>query len=212
MKAGALAVSLTLGSGAGLAWAVTIDNSVPTANYRHSCSEGQNGTVCQTDNADVYFYMDLSDGAGDGRDNKLEPGDQAVVRSVMANSYNGTDLNTYYDATPVFSGDSETDIYYEEDTPPPGLIGIAWCNDDSPAPAYSCDQQHVRIAHGYYDYQYSYGLVCHETGHAVGLLHGENAYPSVDNNDHDILHCMVKSDDTTRGLGPTNVANINANY
>ncbi|WP_157848206.1 hypothetical protein [Streptomyces exfoliatus] len=155
----------------------------------------------------------MSDTASDGKSNKLEEDDQAMVRSVMNNSYNGTDLNTVYDPTPTFSGEGETDVYFEEyGGVGPGLIGITWCNDAMGEPPYACDQQHIRILPGYYSYAYGYGLVCHETGHAVGLLHGGNAYPTVNNEDLDTLHCMVKSSDTTRGLGPTNVANINSVY
>ncbi|MEU3479174.1 hypothetical protein ACI2LO_16400 [Streptomyces sp. NPDC033754] len=156
----------------------------------------------------MYYYMDLSDSAGDGRDNKLEAEDLETVRLVMNNSYNGTDLNTYYDSTPVFSGDSETDIYFEEDTPPGGFAGYTWCNDDSPAPRYSCDQQHVRILGGGY---YTYGVVCHETGHAVGLMHGDDASPYVRPDNESIMHCMT-TPAVEAGLGPNNVANINSTY
>ncbi|MFE7553214.1 hypothetical protein [Streptomyces gardneri] len=153
----------------------------------------------------------MSDNASDGKSNKLEEDDQAMVRSVMNNSYNGTDLNTVYDTTPTFSGEGETDVYFEEyGGLPSGLIGMAWCNDT--LEGYKCDQQHVRILPGYYSYAYGYGLVCHETGHAVGLLHGANASPTVSNEDLDTLHCMVKNTETNRGLGPSNVANINSVY
>ncbi|MDV5145847.1 hypothetical protein R1T08_16935 [Streptomyces sp. SBC-4] len=204
-----MGISLALGTGAGLAWAASTDNLVPTLNYSAACDE-EPGTICQTDNADVYYYMDLSDDAGDGRDNKLEAEDIAKVREVMANSFNGTDLNTYYDATPVFDGDSETDIYYEEWAPPTGLDGFTRCNDDSPSPKYACDQQHVRIKGG--GFYTRYGVVCHETGHAVGLVHGDRAYPVQYISQPDPLHCMAVPAEDHYGLGPSNVANINATY
>lgn len=91
--------------------------------------------------------MDQADGAGDGKDNKLEANDQEMVRNVLANSFNPTDLNVYYDSTPVWSGSSETDIYFEEDDVPNGSDGTTRCNDpDDPALSrYECDQHYITI-------------------------------------------------------------------
>ncbi|MEW2811257.1 hypothetical protein AB0929_29840 [Streptomyces massasporeus] len=35
--------------------AAAIDNIVPTANYSFGCRTGEDGTVCQTDNASVSY-------------------------------------------------------------------------------------------------------------------------------------------------------------
>lgn len=37
---------------------------------------------------------------------------EAQINASMAGSYNGTDQNTFYDSTPVFSGAGETDIIF----------------------------------------------------------------------------------------------------
>ncbi|CAL9327728.1 hypothetical protein SUDANB1_00004 [Streptomyces sp. enrichment culture] len=143
---------------------------------------GENGTVCQSDNASVSYYMD-SGGA-----NKLEDDDKRVVRDVIASEYGPTDLAFSYDSTPSWSGDSETDIYYSEASVPGSAQGITFCNAVAPR-AYRCDQQYVRIEGGGH---YTPGLACHETGHAFGLLHGNRSYPQVGMQDNR-LGCMKKS-------------------
>lgn len=134
--------------------AASIDNIVPTATYSYSCRTGENGTVCQSDNASVTYYMDS------GGSNKLEDEDKRVVRDVIASQYAPTDLTFSYDSTPSWSGDSETDIYYSEAGVPGSAEGITFCNAIAPR-AYRCDQQYVRIEGGG---DYTPGLVCHETG------------------------------------------------
>jgi hypothetical protein len=181
--------------------AASIDNIVPTANYSFDCRTGENGTVCQSDNASVSYYMD-SGGA-----NKLEDDDKRVVRDVIASEYAPTDLAFSYDSTPSWSGDSETDIYYSEASVPGSAEGITFCNAVAPR-AYRCDQQYVRIEGGGH---YTPGLACHETGHAFGLLHGNRSYPQVGMQDNR-LGCMKKSVDFDQPLGSNQKSNINSVY
>ncbi|MEV6395880.1 hypothetical protein AB0M39_14045 [Streptomyces sp. NPDC051907] len=182
--------------------AASIDNIVPTSNYYVGCLGGEaNGTVCRTDNADVSYYMDS------GGDNKLENDDKRIVRSLLASEYAPTDLSITYDSTPTWSGSSETDIYYSEGNVPGSADGIAFCNDASPG-NYKCDQQYVRIQGGG---SYTPGLSCHETGHAVGLLHGNRAYPAVGMQDAR-LGCMKKSVGYDQPLGSNQKSNINIVY
>ncbi|MFB7935424.1 hypothetical protein ACFC4C_40670 [Streptomyces sp. NPDC056039] len=182
--------------------AASVDNIVPTANYPFDCRSGENGgTVCQTDNADVTYYMDSGGG------NKLEDEDKRVVRDVIASEYGPTDLAFSYDSTPSWSGDSETDIYYSEGNVPGSAWGTAFCNAVAPR-AYRCDQQYVRIEGGG---KYTPGVACHETGHAVGLLHGDRSYPRVGMQDNR-LGCMKKTVDFDQPLGSNQKRNINIVY
>ncbi|MGH3384357.1 MAG: hypothetical protein ACRDO1_07255 [Nocardioidaceae bacterium] len=199
-----LAVAGTL-LAAGVAWATHIDNIVPTATYNHACDEGSvdgGGTLCRTDNGAVYYYMD-SNG-----DFELEAGDRSVVRNMLSAQYSPTDLAIHYDSTPVFSGSGETDIIYQEGAVPGSADGINWCNDDSPSPTYECDQQYIRIQ-GAGDY--TPGLSCHETGHAVGLTHGAQASPVVSQT-NDALGCMQTPVSFSEPLGANQSSNINAVY
>lgn len=182
--------------------AAAIDNIVPTSNYYVGCLRGEaNGTVCQTDNATLTYYMDS------GGTDQLEAEDKNIVRAMLASEYSPTDLAVSYDSTPSWSGSAETDIYYSEGAVPGSDEGITFCNDNSPG-NYKCDQQYVRIEGGGY---YTPGLSCHETGHAVGLLHGNLSYPAVPMQDSR-LGCMKKSVSYSEGLGANQKTNINTVY
>lgn len=190
---------------AGVAWAAYTDNMYPTQNQLSSCrsESGPDGDVtCQTDNSALNYYMD-----GSGT-NMLETVDRNVVTNVLANIYGPTDLTVTYDTTPAFSGSAETDIVFEESAV--GLsssaAGTTFCNNA--ADTRRCDQQYVRIRGGGY---YTTGVTCHETGHAVGLLHGAQAAPRKSNTD-EALGCMETPTDSFEVLDANNIENINATY
>lgn len=174
----------------------TIDNIIPTSHYDTPCRKG---ILCQTDNAQLTYYMDS------GGSNALESDDKATVRSVLSHEYGSTDLSVSYDSTPSWSGDSETDIYYSEGTVSGSDNGYTYCENAAPG-MYKCDQQYVKIEPGHW----SSGLVCHETGHAVGFVHGEDASPVVGMQDSR-LGCMKKNVGS-EGLGDNNRRNINSVY
>ncbi|MEU6244569.1 hypothetical protein [Streptomyces sp. NPDC047024] len=180
--------------------AESVDNIVPTANYYVGCLDGTNGTICQTDNDYLTYYMDS------GGSNKLEADDKAIVQDMLSSQYGPTHLSIHYDSSPSWSGSAETDIYYSEAAVPGNDEGFTYCNDDSPG-NYKCDQQYIRIQPGYY----TPGLSCHETGHAVGLTHGDLAYPRVGMQDS-VMGCMKKSVDYGQTLGSNNKNNINIVY
>lgn len=197
-------MSLLIIGAAAVAYANHIDNIVPTINYDKSCLEGSvngGGTVCLTDNSDVSYYMDNFDPF------KLEAGDRQVVSAMLSSEYAPTHLAILYDSSPTFSGTGETDIVYQEGDVPGSNEGITWCNDASPIPRYLCDQQMIRIEAGHYNP----GLSCHETGHAVGLLHGADSVPSVSNMNPD-LGCMQKPVSNNETLGGNQYLNINSVY
>ncbi|WP_328905574.1 hypothetical protein OG230_22835 [Streptomyces sp. NBC_00234] len=180
------------------------DTMVPTANYDPWCDDGQSdGTVCQTDNADVYYYMDSSG------EFELEPVDREMVVNMFTSEYSPTDLVRHYDTNPTFSGDGETDHVWQEGSE--GLdsdaIGMAWCDDEAIF-SYKCDQHYIRIR-GNDTYELS--VTCHEMGHAVGLVHGDSTSPKRDMNDHAALGCMV-AEDYEDNLGSNNVNAINSTY
>ncbi|MEV6158771.1 hypothetical protein AB0L53_51440 [Nonomuraea sp. NPDC052129] len=188
----------------GVAWAAATDNMFPTPVTGGLCVKGMHrGFPCQTDNSAVYYYMDSSG------DFKLESVDKNMVRNALSGEYSPTRLAIHYDSTPVFTGSGETDIVYQEGSS--GLndtaAGMTWC-DATGNDLLDCDQQVVRIrGNG----RYTYARVCHETGHAVGLQHGDNSSPELSKTDGR-LGCLVTPSTGHNDLGANNVENINATY
>jgi hypothetical protein len=176
------------------------DTIVPTLTYQNNCA---NAAVCQTDNADVYYYMDSSG------EYELEDWDRSMVGTMWANEYSPTDLVRHYDSAPVFSGEGETDHIWQEGST--GLdsdaLGMAWC-DDPIGTTHECDQHYIRIRG---NDTYDLSVTCHEMGHAVGLVHGNLAYPTRGMEDTAALGCMVKST-YEPDLGTNNVNGINSAY
>jgi hypothetical protein len=190
---------------AGVAWAAFTDNMYPTQYSNGHCTDesGPNGWIsCLTDNSTVTYYMDS------GGTNQLEPEDRTVVINVMNNIYGPTDLSVSLDTSPTFSGSAETDIVYEESGigVPDTASGATFCNDA--VNELRCDQQYIRILGGGH---YVKGLVCHETGHAVGLLHGNRSDPLVSNTD-ERLGCMETPTSDGEVLQDNNIDNINGTY
>jgi hypothetical protein len=187
---------------AGVAWAAVTDNMFPTGRTVGSC-QTEGGQPCQTDNRDVYFYMDSSG------EYELESWDKEAVNNAIDGEYRPTDLAFHYDSTPVFSGDGETDIVYQEGST--GLsdsaAGMTWC-DAVGHDVVDCDQQYIRIRGGG---EITYARSCHETGHAVGLQHGDWSSPALSKTDSR-LGCMVSPSTGHPDLGANNRENINATY
>ncbi|MDX3433951.1 hypothetical protein PV664_34325 [Streptomyces sp. ME01-18a] len=176
------------------------DTIVPTLTAPTICT---NAAVCQTDNADVYYYMDSSG------EYELEGWDRDMVLTMWQNEYSPTDLVRHYDDTPVFSGEGETDHIWQEGST--GLdsdaVGMAWCNDPV-GTTYECDQHYIRIRG---NDEYDLNVTCHEMGHAVGLVHGYMAYPKRSTTDQAALGCMVSAG-YEPDLGTNNINGINSTY
>ncbi|MEV6152722.1 hypothetical protein AB0L53_20465 [Nonomuraea sp. NPDC052129] len=82
----------------GVAWAAVTDNMFPTESTGSSCLTGMGNSPCQTDNREVYFYMDSSG------EYKLESEDRSMVNAAIDGEYRPTDLAFHYDSSPVFEG------------------------------------------------------------------------------------------------------------
>ena len=196
------------------------DNIVPTINtaacFRGSALENGRSIVCQTDNASVSWWLEREI---EGPNPTTSPNDTAAEREinrVMNGSYQNTVLHTFYDTSPVFSGPGETDVVYRNDPgafndPTRNLIGYMWCDDVATGGinVYDCDQAYINLLNRN---TVTTALACHETGHAVGLTHGEDARPRTAN-DANVMYCMETPIDNNRDiLGPNNVGNINIVY
>jgi hypothetical protein len=154
----------------------------------------------------VYWYAEK----GTYSDHILEESDIDVVKLVIRDKYGGNTVlveHRHLTSDVVFTGSGETDIIYQEGPVPDPNVGYAWCDDPVDTAFYRCDQQYVRIQSGWYNQ----GLTCHETGHAVGLLHGLASSPNVPN-DAEKLKCMKKVPPSDENLGTNNQDNINATY
>lgn len=109
-----------------------------------------------------------------------------------------------FSSAPAYEGGAETDIIYQQGSVPSGFDGITWCNDA--VSTLNCDQHYVRFRAD----SFGRALVCHESGHAVGLTHGDDASPPIPNDDPS-LACMktVAVEDI---LGTHNVRQIDGTY
>jgi len=175
-----------------------VDSMYPTANAATPCSDGTitSGSLCETDNATLEVYRQASVGT---------IGKQQI-RTTLDSSYNATDLTVRYEDPPVYTGPAETDIIYRVRDVPGTAIGITFCNDA--VTETKCDQHYVTFQR-----QPAVPIACHETGHAVGLLHPGDADPRVSEDGLDQLsfRCMTNLGfDPT--LGPHNARQINATY
>ena len=218
LSARALSVALATGiilAATGVRAAAThdYDGMMPTAFYNEKCVNANpptvSGHVCRTDNADLYWYADSID------PRELESNDVSVVTDVLSTQYAPTVLAIHYDSTPVFEGSGETDLILQEAEAalpmPSGAAGVTWCNDAVNGAYYECDQTYVRIP-GPDGFRVHGGSVtCHEIGHVVGLVHGNDASPRLDAGDLR-LGCMVNENEFPPGLGSANMHLINDTY
>lgn len=203
--AGAAVAILTV-TGSTEALAAGVDNMVPTANLTIACfNETLNdlaGGLCQTDNAAVTVYMQSS----------VSTNMRSRIRDALDNSFGATAaLSVSYPSTPVYTGSGETDIIYQQGSIPySGTVGITWCNDAVDSSLIKCDQSYIRFTT---DTAYEHrALTCHETGHAVGLTHGDDASPAISNT-NPVLGCMVTPFDVNAyTLGANNVQEIDNTY
>lgn len=192
-------VFATSGATNAMANSLPFDNMYPTENANWPCVDyAAHGNFCQTDNSTLTVWLQGT----------LSSADKTTIKGRLATQYSPTDLAVQYPASPSYSGSAETDIVYQQSTSgmSGSIIGFTWCDDA--VSTIRCDQEYVRFRYHGIDAE----LACHETGHAVGLTHGQNAFPAVANNNSS-LGCMETPDIGNRpSLGATNVGAINATY
>lgn len=192
------------------AWAApATENMFPSSNWNKTCFDTSfgRGMNCQTDDDSVGWR---AEGSIDSTTNTSDTPAERWINVTMADSYDTTDLAVYFDTSPKYDGSGETDVIYRakaSDFAGTDFIGMTWCDDA--VSSLRCDQQYVQFEDAYATDR---ALACHETGHSVGLLHGENAAPRFDNQDSR-LGCMVKRIvSSLKFVGANNVSNINATY
>ena len=188
---------------AGAALAHAGDNIYPTANLfggNSNCKDnGQE--FCKTDNTSLRYNLNTL--GGTVRDN---------TEDTLQDSYDFTDLNASVQNPIVWSGCCETDIVYFNVDPPGTLLGITFCEDDGSGS--KCDQHYVYIDQpvvSTFNNTKEQSVACHETGHAVGLAHGDNADPLL-NFDDPLLDCMRNGNVFEQTLGGHNIGQINGAY
>jgi hypothetical protein len=168
----------------------------PTPQYNVSCFDGvqTNGVICRTDNADVTVYRESSLDNQAGREQ---------IGGVLDREFRPTDLDVTFTA-PVYTGESETDIIYRRRDVAGTAVAITFCDDA--VTSLKCDQHYVSFENalpGEF-------AACHESGHAVGLLHPAWANPPQDNF-NSTYRCMTQPA-SANNLGTHNVSQINAAY
>jgi hypothetical protein len=183
-----------------------LDSMYPTENADWACSdwgeEPDDAGICQTDNELLRVYLESPELR------EIEFIDDRHYNLLELEFNEPTNLEVQWDASPVYTGDSETDVIYQwEDIGGPGA-GVTWC-DDAKDGTDECDQHYVRYDD---DVLPLLEYICHETGHAVGLLHGDLSHPKVGNTEG-VLGClMTPSVSGVDFLGAHNVGQINSTY
>lgn len=128
---------------------------------------------------------------------------------LAMSSYDSTHLNVVGG-----SGDNGlTDLYYHYEPLLPGNLARYSCQAVSSG--WRCGHAHVLIDDSQtvgYTLNQMRGLFCHESGHGVGLTHGLDGDPELDN-DHSDLACMRRPLSPAAGLAAVhNVPHINYHY
>lgn len=196
MLAAALLASVYAGQ------ATAANNVYPNLNAFWECEDESavGEKFCQTDNSDLTVFREAS----------LSFTAKAWIQQALNDFHNNTDLTVTYQNPPIYVGGAETDVIYQVDPNglPPTALAATWC--DNAISASTCDQHYVRAAS---NSSVDDVVACHETGHAVGLTHGENADPAVSNSLDQTLGCMkTPYSNASRVLGYENAANINSMY
>jgi hypothetical protein len=171
------------------------DNIFKTSNTTWNCADSS--LYCRTDNATLVWFDEATISVT-GRSN---------INSVLEGQFEPTTLTVSFTGSPVYTGSGETDIIYRQGTIQGGYLGLTICDDAISST--QCDQHYVTLSMS----TPFLTLICHESGHAVGLTHGDNAAPAMTNQDSD-LQCMRKSVDSLMPatLGLLNVGQINGAY
>jgi hypothetical protein len=169
------------------------DSMRPTTNYFEECAFDN---YCTTDNATLTYFSQGS----------LAPYSRTQIRVVLENQFDPTDFTVTRQDPPRYDGTAETDIVYRLLPLPPGVAGVTQCDD--PIGLWKCDQHYVTFHNDFW----AQHITCHESGHAVGLTHPQDASPDLPGS-HASFACMKTIDNyNVNGLGAHNVSQINGEY
>lgn len=177
---------------------------------------------CRTDGISVSAWVDMTTSDCPMHDAPgLSSTAEGNVRTTLAGRIEPTDLTVAYVSPalcpgnvggPVISGSNETDIIYKRSgLIPEDYLAWTWCDDS--VSTLVCDQHYTDIVN--LPDTATTTTLCHETGHAVGLMHGDYATVYVANDNEDILKCMVSPLDEINdpyNFGNYNVFSINNGY
>lgn len=173
------------------------DNLVKNLNTLADCSTL---SLCQTDNSELSAFMESS----------TPFSRRFLISQALSDFNNSTNLTVQFPASPTYTGGSETDVVYRVSPAavPVSDAAITLCDD--PIDDLRCDQQYVNFGANEF---VTLSRSCHETGHAVGLTHGVDADPRLNNLDPR-LGCMITPTESgvQPNLGYNSVDNINENY
>lgn len=146
----------------------------PNPNTDGTCD--RNAGLCRTDNTTITYYAYTS----------LTSDARTRIDNMMTSVANNGVFSVTKESAPDLDGSTETDFIFRQDSskmPSTNTIGITLCDD--PVTTYTCDQTYMYFRSSGPDRP----LICHESGHAVGLTHGNDSYPEVAAGT-DLLACM----------------------
>lgn len=204
--------NLVIYSPGGALWAsnttgrVVTDNMFPTLDMNNPPCDGQfawsSGENCQTQNSLVTANVVTYTGG-------LSATTRDLIHAWNEYHYGPTDLTLIPRTTQGnWEGVNDyTDIIYEHNTDIYPYSGFTWCVFE--VSSIACDTHYI----AFYTSTPSANVICHETGHAVGLLHGvESTSPFW--NDDTRLGCLVApvAAGSSLILGGQNAGIINATY
>jgi hypothetical protein len=147
----------------------------PNPNTSSFCKNEK--TLCRTDNTTLTYFRGTS----------LSSAARTRVDNMMNKVHSDTIFSVRMESPAVTTGSSETDFIFKRDAarmPKESTVGLALC-DDPIENTVRCDQTYLYFR----DADPSRPLICHESGHGVGLTRGEDSYDTISNGE-DLLACM----------------------
>lgn len=159
----------------------------------------------------------LADSSTHNWSHSLGPKLLTATFDTLYSSYDTTDIRVVL--SPNNHHSTTVDVHYEVGDPDdPEALAVYRCVVR--ADNERCDHAHVTYDGAQLSALYwansrerLKGIACHETGHSLGLLHGDEGVPALSNTDHRTLHCMAKpSFGFDHHVGQHNLVHLNSHY